>query len=864
MQNPSEHEQITDNTRGIMVQTDLSETKPKLKFKSETEPLTWSDVLDKLLPQRPMGSQENPYDKSEGCVDLWREWDPQSGLAIWSKTYLGNHELAAFNQWEFALLAKLSDNHVDRTYRAKEMVRVSGTFLSLQNSEQRNAQHLIKTKNEGPTLSDWLRIPVYSGKNLFAHGLVFPVNYLTMAIDLLRALEAIHEHNLVHCDLHPGNICIPAKIIQSLTEKNDLDTSTLNFQLEFKGLTLIDFGYSIDRTSPPPCMLPFSYGHDAQISPHLKKVLTEIEIETKVLLNERGDHRKWEAVQFDQGFWQRYPVQPSPLEKLKSIDWREDLYRLGRLLADIRDGEGGRIIPPAQTPELEALIAGLPEELIGLGSKGVGETAPEKPHRDYIRRIDDALTLARNRGEAEVTRFTTNAQDYEGATQSPSQHQDPAAMPARQSSAPETYINKPKVSAQQNGNRWQRHGKLVAGLLVLSAIAWGGKNLISGHKEALPVDTAPSIVVTSKPTPTNQHLAQLDRDKLAQEEKAKQVNAARQKAEAKKEEQRKAEVARLEQELKSKADTAAQAARLAAARKEQAQVTRAQQELKAAAVEKAKVAAASTPTVAPAKTVVTPVRTKTVTKTPAAAVATPATTRTAGLTTAKPAAAYPHKPNNERDTPSADGKTKIPEAPVGAKMVEKSIPTAESAAAQKIKIKIMENIRNDSSVDEHTRKNLLMKLEQKDLCTFIQQNIVHYEAEKESLTAKQILPGLYSILKKVNVQGAGCGDAPKNDVEVVKLYRKAAERGDASAQDSLGYMYAEGRGVPKDDAEAVKWFRKAAEQGNANGQANLGEMYQEGRGVPRDDAEAIKWYRKAAAQGDTSAIDQLKKRGIVP
>ena len=32
---------------------------------------------------------------------------------------------------------------------------------------------------------------------------------------------------------------------------------------------------------------------------------------------------------------------------------------------------------------------------------------------------------------------------------------------------------------------------------------------------------------------------------------------------------------------------------------------------------------------------------------------------------------------------------------------------------------------------------------------------------------------------------------------------------------SLVMMYLNGQGVPRDDIEAVKWYRKAAEQGNA-------------------------------------------------
>ena len=86
-----------------------------------------------------------------------------------------------------------------------------------------------------------------------------------------------------------------------------------------------------------------------------------------------------------------------------------------------------------------------------------------------------------------------------------------------------------------------------------------------------------------------------------------------------------------------------------------------------------------------------------------------------------------------------------------------------------------------------------------------------------------------------------------------KLWRPAAEGGNASAQASLGEMYETGRGVAKDEAEAVKWYRKAAEQGFATAQTDLGVMYRDGRGVAKDDAEAERWFRKAADQGETKA-----------
>ena len=38
-------------------------------------------------------------------------------------------------------------------------------------------------------------------------------------------------------------------------------------------------------------------------------------------------------------------------------------------------------------------------------------------------------------------------------------------------------------------------------------------------------------------------------------------------------------------------------------------------------------------------------------------------------------------------------------------------------------------------------------------------------------------------------------------------------------------MYANGHGTPQDEAQALIWFRKAADQGNADAQNGLGVMY---------------------------------------
>lgn len=87
--------------------------------------------------------------------------------------------------------------------------------------------------------------------------------------------------------------------------------------------------------------------------------------------------------------------------------------------------------------------------------------------------------------------------------------------------------------------------------------------------------------------------------------------------------------------------------------------------------------------------------------------------------------------------------------------------------------------------------------------------------------------------------------------------RKAAERGDASAQYGLGYRYANGLGVKKSAKDAALWYRKAAEQGNANAQYELGVCYTVGRGVEKSAEKAARWLRNAAESGYAGATGVL-------
>jgi TPR repeat protein len=88
---------------------------------------------------------------------------------------------------------------------------------------------------------------------------------------------------------------------------------------------------------------------------------------------------------------------------------------------------------------------------------------------------------------------------------------------------------------------------------------------------------------------------------------------------------------------------------------------------------------------------------------------------------------------------------------------------------------------------------------------------------------------------------------------IYELVEKAAKKGNATAQYSLGVM-----NYPLGDSsfdenqgnlhEALIWYRRAAEQGDVDAQVSLGLACADGIGVPQNYIEAHKWYNLAASR----------------
>jgi uncharacterized protein len=88
-----------------------------------------------------------------------------------------------------------------------------------------------------------------------------------------------------------------------------------------------------------------------------------------------------------------------------------------------------------------------------------------------------------------------------------------------------------------------------------------------------------------------------------------------------------------------------------------------------------------------------------------------------------------------------------------------------------------------------------------------------------------------------------------------------AQKGHTLAQNNLAIMYRRGYGVDKDDLQAMKWYLRAANRGLAKAQYSLGLFYEKGRGgLPKNVTAAVNLYMQAAGGGYPFAQFTLANR----
>lgn len=99
-------------------------------------------------------------------------------------------------------------------------------------------------------------------------------------------------------------------------------------------------------------------------------------------------------------------------------------------------------------------------------------------------------------------------------------------------------------------------------------------------------------------------------------------------------------------------------------------------------------------------------------------------------------------------------------------------------------------------------------------------------------------------------KAAECYAFPRDEDEKKRLFidhlRKAAELGNASAQNHLGICYYNGEYIEQDYGEAFSWFNKAFKNGEQHALYNLGICYSCGHGVEVDVDQALRLLIKAS------------------
>ncbi len=91
----------------------------------------------------------------------------------------------------------------------------------------------------------------------------------------------------------------------------------------------------------------------------------------------------------------------------------------------------------------------------------------------------------------------------------------------------------------------------------------------------------------------------------------------------------------------------------------------------------------------------------------------------------------------------------------------------------------------------------------------------------------------------------------------VSLLRLSAAQGNAAAHSLLGRLHFKGLGVEKDIKEAFRLYHIAAEKGDVHAQYFLASHYDNGVNVEKDDKKAARFYRLAADQNLLAAQYRL-------
>ena len=159
----------------------------------------------------------------------------------------------------------------------------------------------------------------------------------------------------------------------------------------------------------------------------------------------------------------------------------------------------------------------------------------------------------------------------------------------------------------------------------------------------------------------------------------------------------------------------------------------------------------------------------------------------------------------------------------------------------------------------------LQVLKKIELDAMVARTVDPTSEKARQIVAEAEIPKVYSFDKSNGMEDSDNNfeDAYSLGEELLKIndyqgalnnFMLAAEKGNVKAQEEIGIMYFEGKGVEKNYNEAGKWCLKAAEAGCARAQRIMGDLYKNGLGLNIDVRRAFDWYKKAAESGEAHAM----------
>ncbi|EXX59377.1 uncharacterized protein OCT59_014176 [Rhizophagus irregularis] len=96
-----------------------------------------------------------------------------------------------------------------------------------------------------------------------------------------------------------------------------------------------------------------------------------------------------------------------------------------------------------------------------------------------------------------------------------------------------------------------------------------------------------------------------------------------------------------------------------------------------------------------------------------------------------------------------------------------------------------------------------------------------------------------------------------NKGKAFELYKVATDKGNHDAQYNLGELYELGEGISKDEEKAFELIKELAEKGYSNAQYRLGYYYEKGIGTDINMSEACELYQTAADNGNVEVLKSL-------